>query len=89
MSRGYATVAIEFQASLRAGDRFTPTEPHAPHYGQTLTVEGLVKWYKNPDDCLYWVVNEEGVEHHIRCGWLRKCCRRVSDETRDGEAMGR
>lgn len=74
----YSRLAINFQSSLQVGDKFTPIKDHAPHYGQILTVDGLVRQYKNPDDCLYWLKDEQGqLLEPIRCWWLRKCCTKV------------
>lgn len=73
----YSRPAIEFQASLKSGDRFTPVESHATHFGKILTVDGLLRAYKNPDDCLYWVIDEARTPYDVRCWWLRKCCQRV------------
>ena len=74
----YSRPAIEFQAALKVGDRFTPIEDYMPYAGQILTVEGVVRRYANPDDCLYWIKDGNGeLLEPVRCWWLRKCCRRV------------
>jgi hypothetical protein len=63
------------------GDKFTPIKDYAPHYGQVLTVDGLVRRYKNPDDCLYWLRNEQHeLSEPVRCRWLRKCCVKVEED---------
>lgn len=75
--KAYSRPAIEFQAGLKVGDKFTPVDDDAPFAGQVLTVDGLIRQYKNPDDCLYWIIDEDDLPHDVRCWWLRKCCRRV------------
>lgn len=76
--KGYSRPAIEFQAALKPGDRFTPIKDYAPHAGQVLTVDGLLRRYKNPDDSIYWVKDEQGsLIEPVRAWWLRQCCRRV------------
>ena len=75
---GYSRPAIEFQTALQVGDRFTPIKDYAPHAGKTLIVDGLLRAYTNPDDCPYWVKDEDGTQlEPVRSWWLRKCCRRV------------
>lgn len=56
----YSRPAIEFQAALKIGDRFTPIKDYAPHFGKVLIVDGLLRTYKNPDDCMYWLKDEHG-----------------------------
>lgn len=78
----YSRLAIIFQASLQVGDRFTPIKDYAPHFGKILIVDGLVRRYKNPDDCMYWLKGEQGqLLEPVRCYWLRKCCTRVQEVT--------
>lgn len=78
MPSKYPKVAIEFQASLKDGDKFTPIKDYAPHYGKVLTIDGLLRKYNNPDNCLYWVKDDAGNLDDVRCWWLRKCCTRVT-----------
>lgn len=77
----YSRPAIEFQAALKAGDRFTPMSDYASHAGKVLVVDGLLRKYKDPDDSIYWIKDEEGnLLEPTRCWWLRKCCRRVEGD---------
>lgn len=70
----YSRVAMEFQASLQVGDQFTSFAAPA----NVVTVDGLLRKYANPDDCMYWLKDEQGqLLEPVRCWWLRKCCTKV------------
>lgn len=74
----YGRPAIQFQSTLKVGDKFTPIKDYAPYYGRVLEVLALDRRYNNPDDCAYILRDAEGgTEFEARCWWLRKCCRRV------------
>lgn len=73
----YSRPAIEFQATLKAGDKFTPIKDYAAHAGRVLTVDTVKFSAANPDDYVYYVNTDEGDRVWVRCWWLRKCCRRV------------
>lgn len=75
----YSRPAIQFHASLSTGDKFTPIKDYAPYAGKVIIVDGLLRHYSNPDDCMYEVKDENGnLLEPVRAWWLRKCCRRVN-----------
>lgn len=77
--KGYSRPAIEFQASIRPAALFRVFDDIGlvPLRGKTLTIRGVLKATKNPDDYLYDVEDSEGNHHEIRSWWLRRCTERV------------